>query len=243
MSETTQEGAGRLKQTGETARTEASTTAGQAKQAANQVAGTAAEQARTVVGEARQQAGTVIDELRGRVMDEAEGQARRASGALRQWSQDMTDLADNAPGDSSARNLAAQAADRGHRAADYLERQGVDGVVSDIRDFARRRPGAFLGGALLAGVAVGRLAKAAGRAKQSSEPERRTAGGGRFETQDEPLTTPAPPAGAVPQAPPMPPVPPGPVPPAEPSVSPQAPPLPVDPPPPTGTPVRPYPEV
>lgn len=156
MSESVRTGAGG---TGEKVKAETSATAGQAKQAAGQVAGTAAEQARTVVGEARQQAGTVIEDLRGRAIDEADGQTRRAAGTLRQWANDFSGLAAHAEHDSPARSLAARAGDKGTRAADYLERQGVEGLVADLQGFARRRPGAFLGGALLAGMAVGRLAK------------------------------------------------------------------------------------
>ncbi|MCX5265801.1 hypothetical protein [Streptomyces sp. NBC_00199] len=158
----------RIQQTGETAKAQASATADQAQQAAGQVAGTAVDQAKTVAGEARQQAGIVADDLRRRARDEAQGQTRRAAGTLHQWADDLAGLADNAQSDSPARSLAAQAADGGHRAADYLEKQGVDGVLSDVQDFARRRPAAFLGGALLAGFAAGRLVKAVAKADTSA---------------------------------------------------------------------------
>jgi hypothetical protein len=163
--------AGRVQQTGQAAKEQASAAAGQARQAAGEVAGTGAEQAKAVAGEARQQAGSAIHDLRQRVMEEGQGQADRLAGTVRQWSDDLAGLAQNAPGDSPARSLAAQAADQGHRAADYLDKNGVEGLVGDLQDFARRRPGAFLGGAVLAGLAVGRLAKA-GKAAQST-------GGGR----------------------------------------------------------------
>ncbi|MFJ1812308.1 MULTISPECIES: hypothetical protein [unclassified Streptomyces] len=158
----------RLQQAGETARAQASVAADQAQQAAGQVAGTAVDQTKAVAGQARQQAGIVADDLRHRAMDEAEDQTRRAAGALHQWADDLAGLAENAQSDSPARGLAAQAADSGHRAANYLERQGVDGVLSDVQGFARRRPAAFLGGALLAGFAVGRLVKVAAKADTSS---------------------------------------------------------------------------
>lgn len=164
MSESMQNGGGRLQQAGETAVAEASATAGQTKQAAGQVAATAAHQAKEVAGEVRQQAGSVVQDLRGRAMDEAEGQTKRAAGVLRQWAQDLSGLVENAPGDTPARSVAAQVADRGHRAADYVEKQGVEGIIGDVQSFARRRPGLFLGGALLAGLAVGRLGKVAGKA-------------------------------------------------------------------------------
>ncbi|WP_329406281.1 hypothetical protein OG802_01260 [Streptomyces sp. NBC_00704] len=168
MSEAVQGDTTRLQQTGETARAEASATAGQAQQAAGQVAGTAVDQAKAVAGEARQQAGAVAVDLRHRAMDEAEGQTRRAAGTLHGWADDLAGLAENAPSDSPARSLAAQAADGGHRAADYLEKQGVEGVLSDVQGFARRRPAAFLGGALLAGLVVGRVMKAASKADTPS---------------------------------------------------------------------------
>ncbi|MCZ9350098.1 hypothetical protein NGM36_09895 [Streptomyces mutabilis] len=166
MSESVQTGTGATKQK---VRTETSATADQAKQAASQVAGTAAEQARSVVGEARQQAGTVLEDLRSRAMGEAEEQAKRAAGQLRQWASDLSGLAAHARDDSPARSLAVHAADRGSKAADYLDERGVDGIVGDLRRFAQRRPGAFLGAALLAGLAAGRLPKAAGAASQADE--------------------------------------------------------------------------
>ncbi|MER6472453.1 hypothetical protein [Streptomyces collinus] len=169
MSESMQDGGGRLQQAGQTAMAEASATAGQTRQAAGQVAATAAHQAKEVAGEVRQQAGSVVQDLRGRAMDEAEGQTRRAAGVLRQWAQDLSELAENAPTDSPARSVAAQVADHGHRAADYVDKQGVEGMVGDLQSFARRRPGLFLGGALLAGLVVGRLGKVAGKAAQPGD--------------------------------------------------------------------------
>ncbi|MDW4903978.1 hypothetical protein RB628_01115 [Streptomyces sp. ADMS] len=240
MTDYEEDRAGRLRQTGETAKAEAATTADQARQAAGQVTETVAEQTRAVAGEARQQAGVVVDELRSRAVNEVEEQARRATGMLRQWSDDIGGLADNAPGDSPARSLASQVSDSGHRAADYLEKQGVDGALSDLRHFARRRPAAFLGGALLAGVVVGRLAKA-GKAGQSSQSSQR---GFRDTSQlgaeNEPVPSPLP-SGAVREAPPVPPVPSAAPRSAEPFGPPQTPLSPVDPP--AETPRRPYPEV
>ncbi|MFE6200329.1 hypothetical protein [Streptomyces sp. NPDC057838] len=157
----------RAQQAGQTAKQEAAATADQARQGAGEVAGTAAEQLRAVTGEARAQAGAVAGDLRTRVTEEADNQARRGARAVRQWADDLSGLADGADTDSPARSLVAQAADRGHRAADYLDSRGVGGLVGDLQDFARRRPGAFLGGAVLAGFAVGRLAKAGSKASGS----------------------------------------------------------------------------
>ncbi|MFD7770196.1 hypothetical protein [Streptomyces sp. NPDC059787] len=198
MSESVRTGSG---STGDKVKAETSATAGQAKQAAGQVAGTAAEQARTVVDEARQQAGTVIEDLRGRAMDEADGQTRRAAGTLRQWANDFSGLAAHAGSDSPARSMAARAGDKGMRAADYLERQGVEGIAADLQGFARRRPGVFLGGALLAGLAVGRLAKVTQTASRADGNGQR-----RITAAPAPEALPvAPPPGTAPPAPSTPP--------------------------------------
>ncbi|MFI9345195.1 hypothetical protein ACIG0D_28600 [Streptomyces sp. NPDC052773] len=165
---------GRVQAAGQTAKEQASATAGQAREAAGDVAGTALDQARTVAGEARRQAGSAVGDLRGRVTEEVEGQTRRAAGTVRQWADDLAELARNAPDDSSVRSMVSQVADGGHRAADYLDRHGVEGMTEDLKGFARRRPGAFLAGAALAGLAVGRMAKAGSKAQsgQGSQQDR-----------------------------------------------------------------------
>ncbi|NWF29120.1 hypothetical protein HW130_23175 [Streptomyces sp. PKU-EA00015] len=179
---------GRAQQTGQAAREQASATAGQAGQAAGQVGGVAAEKARNVAGQAREQAGTAVRDLQGRLREEARGQTERFAGTMRQWADDLAGLAENAPGDSPARSMAAQAADGGHRAADYLDKQGLEGLLGDLQSFARRRPGAFLGGAVLAGLVVGRLAKAG--TQQGRSPDRQPAAPARDEAPLPPAAAP-----------------------------------------------------
>ncbi|MDQ0938521.1 hypothetical protein [Streptomyces sp. V1I1] len=164
--------AGRVQQTGQTAKEQASAVADRTGQAAGEVAGTAAEQVKAVAGEARQQAGGAMRDLRQQVQDEGQGQVERLAASVRQWADDLAGMAENASGDSPARGLAAQAADGGHRAADYLDKNGVEGLIGDLQEFGRRRPGAFLGGAVLAGLVVGRLAKASTKAARSPQPTR-----------------------------------------------------------------------
>lgn len=192
-------GAGGVQQAGQKAKEEASVTAGQAKQAAGEVAGSVAQQAKAVTGEARQQAGTAVRDLRGRVNEEVQGQAERAAGTLHKWADELDGMAQNAPGDSPVRSLAAQAADGGHRAADYLDKNGLGGVVDDVRGFARRKPGVFLGGAALAGLAVGRMAKAGkaqaggnGGSRAGSDGGSRAGGDAATFPQDPPVQVPPP---------------------------------------------------
>ncbi|CAL9315507.1 hypothetical protein SUDANB25_05412 [Streptomyces sp. SudanB25_2051] len=152
--------AGRVRQSGEVAKEQASATASRAGQAGREVAGSAAEQAKAVAGEARQQVGSAVRDLRSRVREEGQGQTERLAGTVRQWADDLESMASNAPGDSPARGLVSQVADGGRRAADYLDQRGIDGLMGELQDFARRKPGAFLGGAVLAGLVAGRLMKA-----------------------------------------------------------------------------------
>ncbi|MFD7746586.1 hypothetical protein ACFV2V_01410 [Streptomyces sp. NPDC059698] len=125
------------------------------------VAGTAREQAADVVGEATARAQDVVGELRSQLEEQARLQTRRLADHVRRLADDLHDMSRNADSDSSAVGAVKQVADRGHQAASRLEDRGPDGLLSDLQDFARRRPGVFLAGAALAGFATARLAKGA----------------------------------------------------------------------------------
>jgi hypothetical protein len=51
--------------------------------------------------------------------------------------------------------------------ADYLADRGPEGLLSEVTDFARRRPAAFLATAAAAGFLVGRLGKGVWKAKSA----------------------------------------------------------------------------
>ncbi|MEW9552197.1 hypothetical protein [Nonomuraea sp. NPDC050783] len=162
--------------------------AGTAKEAAREVAGTAVERTAQVADEAKAQTRRAVDELRDRVRAQSEHQSHRAAQSLRQWSEDLAVMQEHAKPDSPVSNIVRQVADQGQRAADYLEHNGLAGVVSDVQRFARRRPAAFLAGALAAGFLVGRIVKASGESSgTASQPQ---SGGG-----------PLPAGGTLPSAP------------------------------------------
>ena len=60
--------------------------------------------------------------------------------------------------------MVSRVADAGRQVADYLADRGPEGVLREVQDFARRRPGAFLATALAAGFVVGRLGKGIAKA-------------------------------------------------------------------------------
>jgi hypothetical protein len=130
------------------------------KEATGEVTRTAGEQAREVTREAGAQARQVLDQTRRRMSAEAKNQTERASGRMRDWSDELASMAESTKPDSPVREAVHQIADSGRRMADYLDRRGVEGAVSEVQEFARRKPGTFLLGAAVAGFLIGRAAKA-----------------------------------------------------------------------------------
>jgi hypothetical protein len=76
-----------------------------------------------------------------------------------------------------------------------MDQRGVEGVLDDVRSFARRRPGVFLLGAGIAGFAVGRLVRGAKDAPTSRPGPSRAA---IASPEPEPYARPVVTAGAVP---------------------------------------------
>jgi hypothetical protein len=141
--------------------------AGQTGQAAGQAAAdvrnTAAEQAQRVGAEARAQAGNVAAEVRDKLGKQAYAQNDRLVNGIRQTADQLDEMRGDRAG-SPAATVVSRVADGGRQLADYLDRNGPEGVLAEIQDFARRRPGAFLATAVVAGFVVGRLGKGVAKA-------------------------------------------------------------------------------
>lgn len=146
--------------TTETARQQAGEVAGATTSAAADVAGTAKEQAGQVVGEAVNQAQDLMEQTRQQVTTQASEQTQRLAGNVRQLAEQLTSMAQSGQPGTTAHSLVQQLADHGHRAAGYLEDREPGDLVADLQSLGRRRPGAFLLGATVAGAVVGRLAAA-----------------------------------------------------------------------------------
>jgi hypothetical protein len=130
-----------------------------AREQAGSVAGTVGDQAREVASETRTQARHLVqegaDQLRGQASD---GQ-RRLAGSLRDLSGQLRQMSDRGEGSGLAANLVDEATQRTDQLASWLEAREPGDVVTEVRRFARRRPGLFLAGAAIAGVVVGRLTR------------------------------------------------------------------------------------
>jgi ElaB/YqjD/DUF883 family membrane-anchored ribosome-binding protein len=126
--------------------------------AAGDTATEAKQQTREVVGEVKTQARNLAGDAKSRVRDEARDQNDRLAKTIKQFADELDDMVRDRD-DSPARGVVTQVSQGGRRVADYLAEHGPDGVLREVQDFARRRPGTFLAVAAAAGFVVGRLGK------------------------------------------------------------------------------------
>jgi hypothetical protein len=159
---------------------------------AAEVRDTAKEQAQRVGAEARAQARTIAAEVRDKVGE----QARTQSDTLVSFIREAADNLDEMRGDrqeTPAATVVARVADGGRQFADYLDRHGPEGVLQEVQDFARRRPGAFLATALAAGFVIGRLGRSVaeadtGAGAQAAPDGERAVSGSAADTDGDPQT-------------------------------------------------------
>jgi uncharacterized protein YjbJ (UPF0337 family) len=175
MTDTTDQSQG----TADQAKAAASETAGKAAEQGKEVARAAASQATEVKEHAKEQLGNVTDEAKNQAQkvlstttSEVEAQLEQRLGdaatLARTTAGELQALADGRPEDAGrSGELVRQAGQRLEHLADRADELGVRGVAEEAADLARRRPVAFLAGAVATGFLVGRIARA-GREVQSS---------------------------------------------------------------------------
>jgi hypothetical protein len=179
--------------TQEKAKATASATA-EETQHVGQVAGHEAAQ---VADEAMTQVRHLVDETKGQLTEQTRTQRDRLLETMRTFSEDLDHMAS---GESSSSGLASdlvrQAAERTRSLCERLDGREPAQIMDDVRGFARRRPGTFLLGALVAGIVAGRMARGAkdGSSSPWSDGSHVTDGS----AYDEPTTTPPTSPAAVP---------------------------------------------
>jgi hypothetical protein len=142
-------------------------TAEQAKHAALDVAGTAREQAGAVAAETRRQAARVTDDVRRQLGEQADRRRGEAAQLLRTTGDELGSMAD---GQSQlTQQLVRMSSDQLRGLAEYVENHGPEELLADVRRFARRRPGAFLLMAGLAGVVAGRMVRGTAAARSTAD--------------------------------------------------------------------------
>ncbi|MDO9379680.1 MAG: hypothetical protein Q7T56_12600 [Nocardioidaceae bacterium] len=135
---------------------------------AQHVGGVAKDQASQVVGEAKQHARGLLDDATSQVDDQARTQLGRLSETLRSVGGDLDDMASGSDRDGVAKTLAQEVATRARTLGEHLDGREPRDLLDDVRDYARRRPGSFLLGAVVAGVVAGRLTRGAKASSSSS---------------------------------------------------------------------------
>lgn len=145
--------------TADVAKSQARDVAGDAKGAAQQVAATAKEQAGEVAHEAKTQVKQVVGQAQSELSDQAQAQQTKAADGLHSLGDQLAAMARGSDQPGMATDVAQQAADRAHEFAGWLENRDPQGVLNEVRSFARRKPGVFLVAALGAGILSGRLAR------------------------------------------------------------------------------------
>jgi hypothetical protein len=148
-----------------TLKEQASETTHVVQQSGQQVATEAREQLTQLTDQAQREFHRVIEQAQQELGERAAEQTDKVANELRSLANELRALAEGRVNDAPR---AVEWVDRaGHQANHYaarLEQRGFVGLVDDMSDFARRRPGAFLVGAIVAGFGTGRLARAAQRA-------------------------------------------------------------------------------
>lgn len=191
MSTTQQTTAG----SGGSATERAQAAAGTAQDEGKHLAATAQDQAQQVAGEATQQVRRLADEARGQVEDQSRQQRDRLVQTLRQASDELHQM--STQGSGVASQLTGEIADRAQQVAQRLDGREPGEILDDVRDFARRKPGTFLLGALAAGVVVGRLARGMKDASSGSVPHLAGSGSPRGAVPPPPPTVPVQPSATT----------------------------------------------
>lgn len=146
-------------ETAAVAKDEAMGVASSAKEKGSDLVGEGVDQAKSVAGEATRQARDLMGEARVELAAQAYEQQQRLAGGLRSFGQELGSMADSSTEGGLASDVARQVASRTSDLAQWFEDREPGSVLEEVKEFARRRPGAFLAIAAGAGVLAGRLTR------------------------------------------------------------------------------------
>lgn len=181
-----------------------------AKQEAAELKDTAQAEAGHVVETAKQEASAVGQEVKTQVKDvyrqttqelreQAATQQQRVAEGLRSLGQQFGSMAQGSQEQGMAVDLVQQASQRLTDVSSWLGDRDPGSLLNEVKSFARRKPGVFIVGAAIAGIAAGRLTRAFAedaREQHDSGGTGTNGGGGAV-----PPPPPAAPASAVAAAP------------------------------------------
>ena len=144
----------------ETAKQEAGALKDTAVSEAGHVADTAKGEAKAVAQEVKYQAKDLYAQTQRELKDQAQVQQHRAAVGLRSVSDELQSMTANAENPGLAADLLNQVSTRLSGAASWLGDRDPSAVLSEVKSFARRKPGTFIIGAAILGIVAGRLTRA-----------------------------------------------------------------------------------
>ena len=142
-----------------------------ARRKAGELAGDLKRQAEESAEDMRQRARSAVDQQKEAAIGGIEGVAH----ALRSASDDLRER-----GQPLAAEYSRQVADGLESLANWVSRRNVDDVTGGLEDFARQRPVAFIGGAMVAGFALARFMKSSSARRSRTTRARVSRGDGTF---------------------------------------------------------------
>ena len=144
----------------ETAKQEAGELKDTAVSEAGHVAETAKGEAKAVAQEVKYQAKDLYAQTQRELKDQAQVQQQRVAAGLRSVSDELQSMTANAENPGLAADLLNQVSTRLSGAASWLGDRDPSAVLSEVKSFARRKPGTFIIGAAILGIVAGRLTRA-----------------------------------------------------------------------------------
>jgi hypothetical protein len=157
--------------TKQVAKDEAVATGQQAKEGAKHVAEVSRDEAKHVVQETGQQAKELWEQTRTQLLDQSAQQQTRVADGLRSLSQELSGMARSSEQQGVASDLAQQASQRMGEVAGWLDQRDPGSLVTELKQFARQRPGTFLATAAVIGLVGGRLSRGLVADHQDQAPE------------------------------------------------------------------------
>ena len=126
-------------------------------------------EAQSVAADAQEQARNLVDEARNQVQEQSRSQLDNLVSTLQTFADDLERMARGEGANAGiAQDIVTQVSEKAKVVSSQLRGQEPAQVLDQARDFARRRPGTFLLGALAAGVVAGRVTRGAKDAHSGS---------------------------------------------------------------------------
>src|SRR4051812_4827613 len=152
-----QETGSRAEEAKEAATQGASEVAHTAKDQAASVVDATKEQGAAVVRDAKQHAQDLAQQTREQLRSQAQDQMSSLADTIQAIARQLDGLANGQPEPGMALDVTKQVASTAHRMGDRLQQDGMEGMIGEVKQFARQRPGVFLAASLVGGMVAGRV--------------------------------------------------------------------------------------